>query len=303
MKPGQIAAMLVLSAIWGGAFLFIRVVVRDVPPVTVVAGRLAIAALVLAPLAARRGGIMPPRRAWPALIFLSAFNNVLPFSLITAAEQHVSGSLAATLVATMPLFTLIFAVAGRTERPSTEKVAGLIIGFVGTAVLIGADVTDLTDSNTLAEFAVIAASACYAISTVVARQTSRGAPLSLASGQMIFGVMMAAPLALVIDGRPDFGISAEAGASWLALGLLSSGLAYVIFFTLVQSMTATQVAVVTYLVPVVATALGWLLLGESVGPNLVIGLVLVIAGVAATNGALRLAWERARFALAGAGPT
>jgi len=292
VKPGQIAAMLLLSMVWGGAFLFIRVVVRDVPPVTVVAGRLAIAAIVLAPLAATRGGIMPPRAAWPALIFLAAFNNVIPFTLITAAERHVTASLAAVLVGTMPMFTLIFATAGRTERANAEKVAGLLIGFVGVAVLVGADVTELTDSNTIAEFAVILAAACYALSTVVARQTSRGAPLSLASGQMIFGLMMAAPLALVMDGRPDFGISAEAGASWLALGLLSSGLAYVIFFTLVQSMSATQVAVVTYLIPIVATVLGWLVLNEAVGPNLLIGLALVIAGVAAINGAARQAWER-----------
>ncbi len=298
MRARDTAALLILSTIWGSAFLFNHEVVRDVDPLTVVAGRLGVAALVLAPLAARRGGVLPPRTAWPALIFLAAFNNVIPFALITAAQVHISSSVAATLVATMPLFVLLFASAGGTEHADIEKVAGLIIGFVGAALLIGPDLGDLTDSNTIGQLAVIAAAACYAISTVLARPTSSGDPVSLASAQMIFGVVIAVPLALIFDGAPDGGIGVKAGLSWLALGTLSSGIAYIIFFTLVQRMKATQLSVVSYLIPFVATVLGWVVLDETIGPNLFAGLLLIVAGVMAVNGAVRGVVERVRAAAA-----
>jgi drug/metabolite transporter (DMT)-like permease len=296
MKPRDTAAILILSGCWGVAFLFIRVVVREVPPPTVVAGRLTLAAAIIAPLAWRRYGVMPPRSMWPTLLFLAMFNNVLPFVLITGAEEHISSSLAAAIVATMPLFTLLFAVAGRTERAGAGKVAGLLVGFAGAVVLVGTDITDVTDSSTLAEFAVIAASASYAISTVVARERATGDPLSLASGQMIMAAAIALPFAFLVDGRPDLAIGWHATLAWIGLGALSSGLAYVLFFLLVEDLPATQVAIVTYFVPIVAAVLGWAVLGERLGPNLFVGLALIVVGVAAVNGTLRATWHRLRHA-------
>jgi drug/metabolite transporter (DMT)-like permease len=304
LKPRDTAAILLLSGCWGVAFLFIRVVVREVPPTTVVAGRLVLAAAIITPLAWRRDGVMPPRSTWPALLFLAVFNNVLPFVLITDAEQHISSSLAAAIVATMPLFTLIFAVAGRTERADVDKVAGLLTGFAGAVVLVGTDLADVTDSSTLAEFAVIAASASYAISTVVARERSSGDPLSLASGQMVMAAAIALPLAFLVDGRPDLAVGWHAALSWLGLGALSSGLAYVLFFLLIEDLPATQVAVVTYLVPLVAAVLGWAVLDERLGLNLFVGLTLIVVGVAAVNGTLRGTWHRLRHpATSGAAPS
>lgn len=297
MKPRDTAAILLLSACWGVAFLFIRVVVREVPPATVVAGRLTLAAAIIAPLAWRRAG-MPPRSTWPALLFLAVFNNVLPFALITGAEEHISSSLAAAIVATMPLFTLIFAVAGRTERADVDKVAGLLVGFAGAVVLVGADIADVSNSSTLAEFAVIAASASYAVSTVVARERSTGDPLSLASGQMVMAAIIALPLAFLVDGRPDLAVGWHAALSWIGLGALSSALAYVLFFLLVEDLPATQVAVVTYLVPIVAAVLGWAVLDERIGLNLFVGLALIVVGVAWVNGTLRSTWHRVRHASA-----
>lgn len=278
------AGLLLLSSIWGAAFMFNDIVVRDVPPLTIVAGRLIIAALVLIPIAARVATVFPPRSAWPPILFLAAFNNVVPFALITWAQDSITSSLAATLVATMPLFTLIFVNALHTERPDLERAFGLVIGFVGTAILIGPDVRDITSADTLGQFAVIGAAAFYAISTVVAREKAVGAPLALASAQMIFGVAIAVPLALAVHGIPTFDIPREAAASWVALGVLPSGLAYVLFFVLVQRITATQLSVVSYLIPIVATLLGWLVLNEDIGLNLILGLGLIIIGVAAVNG-------------------
>lgn len=293
MKPRDTAALLVLSLVWGAAFLFIRAAVQDVSPLTVVAVRLTIAALVLVPAALLTRSAMPPRGSWPSLAFMATFNNVIPFTLITAAEEHISSSLAATLIGTMPLFVLVVTWLFATEQPDIEKVAGLVIGFVGAVVLIGPDLRDFTDANTLGEIAVLAASVSYAASTVVARQYSRGAPLALASGQMVIGAVMAVPLALIFDGVPDVGISLKAALALVALGTLSSGLAYIIFFTLVQRVTATKVSVVSYVIPIVATVLGWLVYDEAIGVNLFVGLALILAGVMTVNGSVRLLARRA----------
>jgi drug/metabolite transporter (DMT)-like permease len=128
MKPRDTAALMLLALVWGAALLFIREVVREVPPVTVVAGRLLIAAGVLVPVAIVRSVGMPPRASWWALVFVALFNNVIPFVLITAAEEHITSSVAATLVGTMPLFTLIFTFALGTERAPADRVAGLVVG-------------------------------------------------------------------------------------------------------------------------------------------------------------------------------
>jgi drug/metabolite transporter (DMT)-like permease len=288
VKPRETAALLLLSVVWGAAFLFIRTAVQEVSPLTVVAVRLTIAAIVLVPAALLTRSAMPPRASWPSLLFMATFNNVIPFTLITAAEEHISSSLAATLIGTMPLFVLVVTWLFATEQPTLEKVAGLLIGFIGAVVLIGPDLRDFTNASTLAELAVLAASVSYAASTVVARQYSRGAPLALASGQMVIGALMAVPLALAFDGVPDVGISLKAALALLALGTLSSGLAYIIFFTLVQRVAATKVSIVSYLIPIVATILGWLVYDEAIGVNLFLGLALILVGVMTVNGSIRL---------------
>jgi drug/metabolite transporter (DMT)-like permease len=294
VKPRDTAALLVLSLVWGAAFLFIRTAVHDISPLTVVAGRLTIAAIVLVPAALLTRSAMPPRASWPSLAFMATFNNVIPFTLITTAEKHISSSLAGTLIGTMPLFVLIITWLFATEQPDVEKVAGLLIGFVGAVMLIGPDLRDLTGANTLGEFAVLAAAVSYAASTVVARQYSRGAPLALASGQMVLGAAMAVPLALIFDGAPDMDVSLKAALALLALGLLSSGLAYIIFFTLVQRLPATKVSIVTYLAPIVAAFLGWLVYDETIGANLFLGLALILVGVMTVNGSVRLLAGRFR---------
>ena len=293
MKARQFALLLVLALIWGSAFIMIEVVVDEVHPLTIVAGRILIAALLLPAiaLAARQG--FPPRSAWPLLFVLAALNNVVPFSLVIWAQQHITSSLAATLNATMPLFTFIIAASVGSEKRDTEKALGVVIGLAGAAIVIGADVRDLTSSNTLAQFAVIGGASAYATAAVLARERLEGEPLVMAGGQMLAGALMAIPLALVIDGIPDLDISTAAKLNWLALGILPTGLAYIIFFHLVQRVSATNVAVVAYLIPVVATVLGVTLRDDPLGPNLFIGLPLILIGMAADNGAITAALKRA----------
>jgi drug/metabolite transporter (DMT)-like permease len=263
------------------------VVVDEVSPLTVVAGRLILASVLLTATLVLARRSMAPRSMWPVLLVLAVLNNVIPFSLISWAQLHITSSLAATLNATMPLMTFIVAAAAGTERPDTSRALGVVVGFAGATVLIGPDLGDLTSSNALGDLAVLGASAGYAVSTVIARQSLRGDPIALASAQMIFAALVALPLALAFDGLPDRGISAQAALAWTGLGAFSSGIAYVIFFALVQRISATSISLVAYLIPVVATLLGWLVLDESIGVNLLLGLALIVTGMLLVNGALR----------------
>jgi drug/metabolite transporter (DMT)-like permease len=286
LKPADAVLLVVLSLIWGSAFTMNDVIVDEVSPFTIVAGRLLLASILLTAGAVLLRHGLPARSTWTVLLVLAALNNVVPFTLITWAQEHITSSLAATLNATMPLMTFAIAAVAGTERPTPDRALGVAIGFVGAVVLIGPDLADITSSNALGDLAVLGGSAGYAVSTVIARQKLQGDPMSLASGQMIFGAMIAIPLALAIDGRPDLSISTGASLSWIGLGALSSGLAYVIFFTLVQRITATSISLVSYLIPLVATVLGWAVLDEHIGLNLFAGLALVIGGMLLVNGAL-----------------
>lgn len=294
MKARDFGWLLLLGIIWGAAFLFINVVVDEVPPLTVVAGRLLLAAAALLLVLVATGRGMPARSVWPLLVVLGVINNVLPFALITWSEQHIASSLAATLNATMPLFTFAIAVGLAVERPSFDRALGLIVGFGGAVVLLNPSFSDLTSSSALAEFAVIAASACYALGTVLARdRLYEGDPLAFAAGQLTAGAIIAIPLALAVDGTPHLHLGAGAALSWAALGMVCTAVAYVIFFRLVQRISATQVSLVSYIIPIVGTLLGWAALGEHVGWTLIAGLVLILAGLAIVNGTSRTLLDRA----------
>ncbi|MDE3095054.1 MAG: EamA family transporter [Chloroflexota bacterium] len=288
MKARDLALLLLLGVIWGSAFLFIRVAVRDVPPMTLVAGRLILAAAALLVLLRATGRAFPPRAAWPILLLLGVTNNVLPFVLVSWSEERIASALAGTLNATMPLFTFLIAVSLRQERLSVGRAAGLAVGFAGAFIIVSPTLGDLASANKVAEFAVIAASASYAFSTVAARAHLRaGDPVGSAAGQLVAGALVATPLALLVDRAPHLHASAGAAMSWIALGLLCSAFAYIIFFALVQRVGATQVALVSYVIPVVATVLGWAALGEHIGYGLIAGLALIFLALAMVNGNVR----------------
>lgn len=286
MKPLEFALLVVLACIWGSAFTLITVVIDESDPLTIVAGRLVIGALFMSLLALAFRTRLPARTMWPVLFLLAITNNILPFALITWAQGHISSSLAATLNATMPLFTYLIAVAIAADRWSNERAVGVVVGFAGTAILIGPDITDISSENTLAQLAVLAAALGYGGSTVIARERLHGEPIALSAAQLIFGAVLSVPVALFVHGTLDIDVSAGAAAAWVALGIVPSGLAYIIYFRLLQRVSATSVAIVSYLIPVVATVLGWALLDEAIGLNLFLGLVLIIVGMAAINGSL-----------------
>lgn len=281
--------LLLLSVIWGSAYLFIKVTVQGVPPFTLVDGRLLLASVLLLLVLARSTRPIPrDPRFWMMMTFMGLVNNVIPFSLITWGQESIPSSLAAILTSTMPLFTIVIAHAVGRERITGLRVVGLLLGFAGVVLLIGPDLRDITNASTLGQLAVIGGASGYATATVFARARLVGIPVvQLAAGQMITGALIALPLALVVDRPFDIHPSLKEGLAWAALGLGPSGLAYLIYFWLIQRLTAVQVSVVSYLLPVTAAILGWAVLDESIGVNTLGGMVLIIGGILAVNLAMR----------------
>jgi drug/metabolite transporter (DMT)-like permease len=291
--------LVVLGCIWGNSFLFTKVTVEEVPPLTLVEGRLILAGVVLLLLLRALGHSLSLTPAlWAAVAFMGVINNVIPFALITWGQQHIDSSLAAILNSTMPLFTVIIAPLWIKERLTFDGALGVLVGFAGVFVLIGADLRQIAESSTLGQIAVVGASACYATGTVFARRyLQERPPVVLASGQMMVASALLLPVALAVDRPFDLHTSAKAALAWVALGVASSGLAYVIFFWLVQRLEALQVSLVAYLIPLVAVFVGWTVLDERLGANSLGGLVLIVLGIFIVQGGWQLVWRRLRPAV------
>ena len=276
--------MLALGAIWGASFLFIKVIVDETSSLEVAEGRMFFGALTVGVVIAIRK--MPLRRP-PALWFKVAVwalvGIVVPFILIAWAEEHIASGAAAVLNSSMPLFTMLFAAIFLIEEQLTPaRVAGLGIGFVGIIVLTGGDVYDLRASTVLGQLAVVGAAACYGAGAVYARSLLKEEdPVSLTGGQLVLGTLMVLPVMLLVRGTPDYSLSVEAWLSLLALGVLGTGIAIIIYLWLVDNVGSVRSSLVTYIIPIVGLFLGWAVLDESIGINTVLGCALIIAGVAA----------------------
>jgi len=285
-----------LSCIWGTSFLFTKVTVEEVPPLTLVEGRLLLAGAVLLLLMRRLGlSLSLTPRLWAAITFMGLVNNVIPFTLITWGQQHIDSSLAAILNSTMPLFTVVIAPLWIKESLTGERAAGVLIGFAGVFVLLGADLGAIAESSTLGQLAIIGASLGYATGTVFARRyLQERPPVVFAASQMVVASALLLPVALAVDTPFDLRVSAKAALAWTALGVLSSGLAYIIFFWLIQRIAAIQFSLIAYLIPLVAVFLGWLVLDERLGADSFGGLALIVLGVFIVNGTWRALLRRLR---------
>lgn len=275
--------LLLLSLVWGSSFLFIKLGVNELPPVVVVAGRLLGGALFLVAVLRWQKGSLPPRRLWPALALVALFNNVLPFILIAWGEQWVASGLASILNATTPLFSVVVATSFGDERLSWQKVVGVAIGFIGVVVLIGDGIRGLSH-NTWGELAIIVASASYALGALFIRRWLQGGrPVSLAGGQLVMAFLLTAPLLTIPANHPASMPSTIAIGSVAALGLIGSGLAYVLYYRLIMAVGATRTLMVTYLVPLTAIIWGWLLLDETLSLRTFLGMGFIFSGILLVN--------------------
>jgi drug/metabolite transporter (DMT)-like permease len=291
MGPREWAALLALSVLWGGSFFFTGVAVRALPAFTIVLVRVAVAALALN-LVVRVAGLRLPRdrHAWVAFFGMGALNNALPFALLVWGQHHIASGLASILNATTPLFTVLVAHGlTRDERLSWAKGAGVMAGLAGVVVMLGPDLLRGLGTGVVAELACLGAALSYAFAGIFGRRFRRMGipPLLTAAGQVTASSMLILPLALVVD-RP-WTLAMPDGSVWLALaglGLLSTALAYILYFRILAAAGATNLLLVTFLIPVSAVLLGTVVLHERLDPRAFAGMALIGVGLAAIDGRL-----------------
>ena len=291
MGLAEWSLLLFLSLLWGGSFFFISVAVTGLPPFTIMLLRVGLAALVLWPVLAIAGQAVPRSGAvWFALAIMGIFNNVIPQTLIVWGEQYISGGLAAILNATTPLFGVIVAhLATADEKITRLKFAGLALGFAGVAVMMGPDALVGLGNHLWAQVGILVASLCYGLSGVYGRRFKRMgvSPLATSTGQLTASTVMLLPLALFIEKPLALPMpSATVIVSVIALAVVSTALAYVIFFRILAVAGATNLLLVTFLIPVSAVLLGWLFMNEQLALRHLAGMAGIAAGLAAIDGRL-----------------
>lgn len=279
--------LLVLSVFWGGSFYFAKIAVREIPPLTLALSRVAIAAAALVMIAhALREPWPRDARTWVNFTIMAAFNNALPFAVMFWGQIYVSVGLASILNATTPLFGVLIAhLLTHDDKLSAGRVIGLIAGFAGVVVLIGADMLREFGTHVLAEMACLIAACSFAFGAVHSRQVRGLSPMVVAAGQLTMSTVLLAPVTLLFD-QPSTLLLASRSALWalLALALLSSALAYLIYFRVIRRAGATNALLVTFLSPVSAIVLGIVLLEESLEIHQVLGMAAIFIGIAAIDG-------------------
>jgi drug/metabolite transporter (DMT)-like permease len=280
--------------VWGSSYLFIKIAVQELGPLTLVGLRLVLGLVLLGPLLVWRQLSLPRgSRTWLDLAFAGLVGTALPFTLISWGEQRIDSGLAALLTSTTPLFAVILADVWQRDQPVTlGTLVGLMVGFGGIIVLVGQEVLNGAFINGFAgQLAVIAASICYAISsTFIRKRLGHLHPFTISFGQVLLAGFFVWVGVLVLE-RPNMAESWRLEVlgsrsvlfSVIWLGLLGSGLAYVLYNFVLQSWGATRTTMVTYLIPVVGLLLGVLILDEVLGWRLAVGGLLIIAGMILVN--------------------
>jgi drug/metabolite transporter (DMT)-like permease len=275
--------LILLGAIWGASYLFIKIGGETVPPVTLVMMRTTIAAIVLFFAIKLRREPLPPRNApiWKWFAIVALINTVIPYTLITWGEHYISSGLAAILIAAMPIFTVIFAhFMTHDEKITPRKVVGILAGFIGVVILFLPDLGGGEQLYLAGGLAVLIAAVSYALATIFARRHFKGTSPTIASfGQMGMSSLVLIPASLLLDKPWTLSPSAASLSSIFTLAILGTAIAYLIYFWLIAHLGATRTSLTTYVSPVVALFLGWLVLGEMLHWSMLAGLVLIVAGV------------------------
>jgi drug/metabolite transporter (DMT)-like permease len=279
--------LLLLSAIWGGSFYFFAILIKELPVFTIVFFRvfLATAALWIVVLTT---GLKPPNSwvQWKNYFAMGLLNNVIPFSLIVWGESRVAPGLAAVLNATTPFFTVLIAhTFTANERLSWNRLTGALIGLFGVAALVGLDSMKLLGGNLIMQLAIVLAAVFYGLSAVWARRFSNMPPIVNAASQTAASSVMLLPLMLAFDRPWELAIPSNLALfSELALALLCTAVAYILFFTILKRAGSTNISLVTFLVPISAIILGAMLLNEQITLNRILGMAVIGIGLALIDG-------------------
>lgn len=294
IEPRDWALLVLLSVLWGGSFFFAGVAVRELPPLTIVLARVAIAALLLIPLHWIMIGRLPSAlAAWAAFLVMALLNNVIPFSLIVSGQRDIASGLASVLNATTPLFTVLVMAASGEEKLLARKVLGVLIGLAGVAVLRGEASLSLADAQTWGIALCLGGSLSYAFAALWGRRRLAGvAPLTSATCQLFASSLVMALLAGAAE-RP-WTLPVPGGATlWAVAGhaVLSTALAYIVFFQILVRSGASNVMLVTLLIPVTSILLGHLFLAEVIRPGEIVGALVIASSLLIVDGRL---FRRAR---------
>jgi drug/metabolite transporter (DMT)-like permease len=295
MGPVEWLLLATLSVLWGGSFFFAEVALAELRPLTVVLCRVGFAALVLVALVYATGRRLPCRASqWRAFFAMGGLNNLIPFILIVWGQTHIASGLASILNATTPVFTVVLAhLLTRDERMTPNRLAGVLLGLAGVAVMIGPEALEGLGPHLAAQLAVLGAALSYAFAGIYGRRFQGEPPLVVAAGQVTASSALVLPLALVVD-RP-WTVPLPGAETWAAiagLAVLSTALAYVIFFRILAAAGATNLLLVTLLIPVSAILLGTLVLGERLEAGQLAGMAVIGLGLLAIDGR-PLQWLRA----------
>lgn len=291
MGPAEWLMLVALSVLWGGSFLFGKIALAELPPFSVVLVRVALAALALGlAVVVTRQAVPRAREVWLAFLVMGLINNLIPFSLIMWGQVRIGSGLASILNATTPLWTVLVAhVLTADERMNARKLAGVLIGVAGVAVMIGPVALAGLGGDVMAQLAVIAATLSYAFAGLYGRRFARLGvkPMVAATGQVGATSLMLLPVVLLID--MPWTLPMPGARTWMALAglaLLSTALAYVLYFRILAVSGATNLLLVTFLIPVSGVLMGVLVLDETVEPRQLAGMALIGLGLVAIDGRL-----------------
>ncbi len=291
MKLKNFLWILLLAAIWGPSFLFIKVAVQELPPITLVAVRVGMASLALYLILRTQGRNLPRLgRIWRHFAFMGLFANALPFVLFSWGELYVDSALASILNGTTPIFTVVlahFLVAD--DRMTPTKLVGTLLGFAGLLIIVAPTLAVGMRAETLGLLAMATAAFCYAVTIIYSRRHLRGLqPLVAPTAQLLMATLFLLPISLVLDQPYTLPLpSLPVIGSVLSLSLLGTAVAFVIYYRIIERMNATDLAMVTYLIPVFGIILGVLVLGEQPGWTAFVGSAFILIGVMTVNGVFR----------------
>jgi len=286
------ALLLLLALLWGGTFFFAKLALAAIPPLTLVALRTGLAALALLGFLALGGRTLPlSLRAWRGFLIMGLLNNAIPFALINWGQTQIDSGLAAILNATTPLFTVLLAhLVTADEKLTRNRIAGVLLGLAGVIVMIGPSALRGLGLAGLGKLAVVSAALSYAGAGLFGRSLTGLSPVVAACGMLVASALVMLPVALIVDGPAGLAAARSAGPPiWSALAglaLLSTALAYIVYFRILATAGATNLLLVTFLIPVSALVLGGLFLGERPGPGEFAGMALIFLGLVAVDGRL-----------------
>ncbi|MDF3039962.1 MAG: EamA family transporter [Thermomicrobiales bacterium] len=284
MRSADRLALLALSALWGGGFLFVRIAVPEFGPFALVATRVLLAGLLMLAWAGARGGVPPFWRRGRDYLVLGALNVAFPFTLSSWALLTVPASLAAIIMATVPLFTAPLAAVNLRVVPSPRQILGLAVGFVGVAILVGFGSVAMNGDNLAAVGALMGTAFFYAVGGIYTAHKFTGvSPIESTIGQQFAAFALLLPFALVF---PPPGVPSSTGiAALVLLTLFPTVVAYLLYFRLISAVGPTQTAMTAYLIPLFGVVWGVVLLGEQITGFTVVGMAIILLGVVLVTGA------------------